>query len=402
MVKDTQLYDILEVKPDATEQEIKKAYRDLSKKWHPDRHPPETRDEATKKFQDINGAYAVLSDSDKKQKYDEFGMEGENIPQGFNPADIFGSLFRGGSPFGGHPFGHNMRRNQNYEDCVVEKEVTLEELFEGKTININYTQKNHCYKCNGTGSKNGKSNDCGTCSGKGQTVKIIRQGPMIQQFVAPCEDCGGIGEKPIKHNLCEECHGNKFIIKDKVYELKLNKKTSYHHKIVIEHMGNQYKNAKTNLVIIIKELPHETFKHVDKDLHIDIRLRLFQSLYGFSKLITHLDGRKLVLKHEKILTNMSTTFLIKDEGMGGDLYVHITTYMPRLDRLDEQENTILKKLLIKAHISEYQKEQNIFKNDDNQLKIVTMEEVENTEAKDVEPNFDDIPFKAQAVQCAQQ
>ncbi len=408
MVRDTKLYDILEVKPDATEQEIKKAYKDLSKKWHPDKHPPETREEATKKFQEITGANSILSDPDKRQKYDEFGMDGENMPNmgGFNPADIFGSMFGGMGGMPGMPgFGFpgsmpGMRRQNNHEDCVVEKEVTLEDLFEGRKININYSQKHHCHKCNGTGSKDGKSNECKGCQGKGQTVRMIRQGPMIQQFVAPCEECGGVGEKPVKHNLCEECHGNKFLIKDKVFELLLNKKLQHNNKLVINEMGNHYKNGKSNLVVIIKEKPHETFKRNGKDLHTDMRLRLFQSLYGFTKLIKHLDGRQLVIKQEKMLSNMDTTFLIKNEGMGGDLYVHITTYMPKLERLDEQENNILKKLLIKAHLSEFQKEQNILKNEDK----LTHVEIKEVEIKSPESNiFDnDDDNHGPGVQCAQQ
>ncbi len=409
MVRDTKLYDILGIKPDASEQEIRKAYKDLSKIWHPDRHPPETKEEATKKFQEITGANSILGDPAKRQKYDEFGMDGENMPDmsGFNPADIFGSMFSGmsgmpGMPgfggFGGMP-GFGGRRQQNNEDCVVEKAVTLEDLFEGKKVNINYTQKHYCHKCNGTGSKDGKSNECKSCQGKGQTVKMIRQGPMIQQFVVPCEDCGGIGEKPSKNNLCEECHGNKFLIKDKVFELLLNKKLQNNNKLVIEHMGNHYKNGKSNLVVIIKEKPHETFKRNGKDLHIDIRLRLFQSLFGFTKLIKHLDGRQLVITQDKMLSNMNTTFLVKNEGMGGDLYIHITTYMPKLERLDEQENNILKKLLIKAHLSEYQKEQNILKNEDK-LTHVEIKEIEHKEPE-METNNDDVP-EGPGVQCAQQ
>jgi DnaJ family protein A protein 2 len=411
MVRDTKLYDILGIKSDASEQEIRKAYKDLSKIWHPDRHPPETKEDATKKFQEITGANAILSDPEKRQKYDEFGIDGENMgmPPGFNPADIFGNIFSGGMPgmpgmpgfsgFGIPGFHGGNNRRQNQEDCVVEKEVTLEDLFEGRKVNINYTQKYYCHKCNGTGSKDGKSNECKSCHGKGQNVKMIRQGPMIQQFVAPCEDCGGIGEKPSKNNLCEDCHGNKFLLKEKVFELLLNKKLQNNNKLVINEMGNHYRTGKSNLVVILKEKPHETFKRNGKDLHIDVRLRLFQSLYGFTKMIKHLDGRNLVIKQDKMLSNMTTTFLIKNEGMGGDLYVHVSTYMPKLERLDEQENNILKKLLIKAHLSEYQKEQNILKNEDK-LTYVDIKEVETSETE--KNNLDnDIP-EGPGVQCAQQ
>jgi DnaJ-class molecular chaperone len=326
-------------------------------------------------------------------------MESENMQQGFNPADIF-NMFNGG-PFNGGPFSNNFKRNNQHEDCIIEQTVTLEDLYIGKKINIKYDQKQYCNKCNGTGSKDGKSSSCNSCNGKGQTVKIMKQGPFIQQIVSPCDDCGGIGEKANKHNLCEDCHGNKYLIKEKVFELLLNKKMQNNNKLVVEHHGNIYKNGKSSLVIILKELPHETFKRSGNDLHVDIRLRLFQSIYGFTKMITHLDGRNLILKHEKMLTNMSTTMLIKNEGMGGHLYIHITTYMPKIDRLDEQENTILKKLLIKSHLSEYQKEVNIQKNEDK-CTHVTMEEINQVnEPRMDEPNMDNDNF-SQGVQCAQQ
>jgi DnaJ-class molecular chaperone len=112
-----------------------------------------------------------------------------------------------------------------------------------------------------------------------------------------------------------------------------------------------------------------------KDLHIYIKLRLFQSLYGFTKMITHLDGRHILLKYDKMLTQMNTTMKVKNEGLGGHLYIHITSSMPKLDRLDEQENMILKKLLIKAHLSEFQKEQNISKNSDKLTKV-DLEEID--------------------------
>ncbi len=398
MVKDTKLYDILGVKTDANEKELKKAYFDLSKKWHPDRNPPEKKEECTKKFQEISEAYEILSDPEKRQHYDNFGEMGNNgLPENFNPADIFGSAFGGmfnGGPFGGGPF----RKQQ--EDCIVEQNITLEELFCCKKINIKYTQKVYCNTCSGTGSKDGKSTECHGCNGKGQKVKILRQGHMIQQMVAPCDDCGGTGEKVKKDNLCEDCHGNKHLLKEKVFELLLNKNYTNNTKLVIENMGHVLKHGKTNLIIVLKEQPHPVFTRNGKDLHINLRLRLFQALYGFTKLITHLDGRNVVLKYDKMISHMKTTMKIKNEGMGGHLFVHITCYMPKLDKLDEQENSILKKLLIKAHLSEYQKELNIQKNQEN-YHTVSMEEIEeedNEDEKNEQPTMNGMP----GVQCAQQ
>jgi DnaJ-class molecular chaperone len=144
---------------------------------------------------------------------------------------------------------------------------------------------------------------------------------------------------------------------------------------MVENMGHVFKNNKTNLIIMLKEQPHPVFKRNGKDLHIDIKLRLFQSLYGFTKMITHLDGRNLLLKYDKMISNMNTTIKIKNEGIGGHLFAHVTTYMPKIDKLDEHENNILKKLLVKAHLSEYNKEQTIMNNIDK-LIPVSMEEID--------------------------
>lgn len=391
MVKDSKLYDVLEISTDADEITIKKAYKTLSKKWHPDRNL-DNKEEATTKFQAISDAYTVLSDSDKKQIYDMHGTLEPQQPD-FDPSDMFGGMF-GGNMFGG-PFGGGGRQKQ--DDCIVEQNVTLEDLFTMKKINIKYKQKTSCSKCNGSGTKDGKSSECGGCNGQGQKVRIMRQGNMIQQVVGVCDECSGTGGKVSKNNICDMCHGNKYTIKDAVYEFQLNKKMSDNVKIAIDNMGHQIKNKKSNLIIIIKEQPHELFKRMGKDLHIDIKLRLYQALYGFSKVITHLDGRNILLKYDRALSNMKTDMKVNSEGMGGHLYVHITTIIPKLDRLEENENSLLKKLLIKLNTSEYSKELNIPKT----IEKVYMEEVDKIVEENEEHN--NMPqMGGQQVQCAQQ
>ncbi len=396
MVKDKKLYDVLEIKPDATEQEIKKAYFRLSKIWHPDRNPPEDKEKCTAKFQEISDANNILSDPEKRKRYDMTGMTDDiGMGPGFDPADLFGA-FGMGNMFGGMG-GMGGRRRQ--EDLIVEQNVKLEELFTNKKIPVKYKQQVYCNTCNGTGSKDGKSNDCKGCNGKGQKIRMIKQGNMIQQFMSPCEECGGTGEKIIKDNMCPDCFGNKNIIKEKTFELQLNKKLTNNDKIVVEQMGHQLKHGKTNLVIIIREQPHPVFKRKGNDLHIDMKLRLFQSLYGFNKVITHLDGRNIVLKYDKMLSHMTTTMIVKGEGMDShsDLYVNIYTHMPKLDRLDEQENNILKKLMVKMHLSEYVKDQNVSKNEDN-LQTFNMTEIQvKPENEQEDERMNDIPTR-----CAQQ
>lgn len=411
MVKDTKLYDILEVAPTATDQEINKAYYKLSKIWHPDKNSHRL-EEATKKFQEMNEAKNILSDPEKREMYDKFGTTDNNSGPpggGFDPSDIFGQMFNmGGMNMPGMPGMPgmqgmpSMRRNQQ-EDCVVEQIVSLEDLYNNRKINIKYPHKVYCSKCNGTGSKDGKSSDCSGCGGKGQKVRIIRQGNMIQQMVGACDECHGTGEKVNRDNQCSGCNGEKVLLKETVFEFHLNRNMVNNQKLLVNDKGHIFKNKKTNLIIILKEQPHPIFKRQGNDLHMNIKLRLFQSLYGFTKMITHLDGRNILIKYDKMIKNMKTLIKVKNEGINGHLFIHISTCMPKIEKLDEQENIILKKLLVKAHLSEYQKEQNINKNTDK-LEVASLEEIDDTDNEDdnqeesSNPGFN-VP---KGVQCAQQ
>lgn len=371
MVQDTKLYDALDIKPDATEDEIKKAYKMLSKKWHPDKNP-DNIEEATRKFQSIAEAYAILSDSEKKQRYDQFGsMDDNNMPPGFDPRDLFEQMMGG---MGGFPFGGmGGRGRQQQEDCTVEQNITLEDIYNERTMTIKYNHKLSCERCSGTGSKTGKNQRCDNCNGAGHKVKVIRQGPMIQQVMSMCDDCNGSGEKENHENQCDACRGLKYTMQSATFDLKL-KKNMTTSKISVENKGHITKNGRSRLIIALKEQPHPIFKRQGKDLHIDVKLRLYQSIYGFNKMITHLDGKNILLNYDNMITQPTTMMRIRNMGMGGDLFLHISTVMPRIDRLDENENNILRKLLTKAHLAEFQKEQNIAKNVDK-LTRVTMEEI---------------------------
>ena len=179
MVHDAKLYDELGVSPSANEEEIKKAYRKMSIKWHPDKNP-DNKEEATKNFQRISEAYSILSDREKRQNYDQFGMDFVNNQNdgGVDPSDIFSQFFgNGGSPFGFN-FNHGGQRQKPQEDIQLKLNVTLEQIYNEETVEINYSHKIYCKTCNGTGNKNKKKSKCTSCNGKGKKIQVIRMGPM--------------------------------------------------------------------------------------------------------------------------------------------------------------------------------------------------------------------------------
>jgi DnaJ-class molecular chaperone len=403
MVKDTKLYEVLGVTSEANDKDIMKAYYKLSKIWHPDKHPEETKEEATKKFQEITNAKDILTDPEKKEMYDRFGTTNPNEGPNINPEDLFGQMFNmGGMNMPGMPSFFNQNRGRQQEDCILEHLVTLDDLYNNKTVTVKYNHKVYCNKCNATGTKDGKSSTCSGCNGSGQKVRIIRQGPMIQQMVSGCDDCQGTGEKVSRYNQCPECMGNKHVLKETSTQIDLSKNMTNNQRLLVQNKGHILKDKTTNLIIILKEQPHPIFKRQGNDLHIDVKLRLFQSIYGFTKMITHLDGRNVLIKYDKMIRNMNTLIKVSNEGMSstGTLYIHISTCMPKIEKLEENENIYLKKLLVKAHLAEYQKEQNILKNLDK-LHVPHIEEIDSEETEE-DPNDENSGNSGPSVQCAQQ
>ena len=398
MVRDTKLYDILEIKPDADANNIRLAYKKLAFKWHPDKNQGD--DTATKKFQEISEAYSILSDPDKRERYNMEGYDNINNNNGGMPnqQDIFNQFFGGNNNFFGR--GGQSEPQNTMEHCVVEQEVSLEDLMCHKTINVTYKQKNYCKKCNGNGTKDGTVSKCPHCKGSGKKVQVIQRGNMIQQMIGTCNDCNGSGETPNGNNKCDDCKGSKFLVKDITFEIQLNKNLMNGNKMEFEHKGNIYKTQKTNLIIVIKEKPHALYKRNGKDLHINMKLRLFQALFGFTKHLTHLDGRTLIIKNGSI-KKFDTLLKIKNEGMGGDLFIHITTSIPNLEKIDKTERITLKEVLIKTNMTEFQKENLLnTKTHLNSVLVTNIEEILIDE--EVEEPQPQQYQQQEGVQCAQQ
>jgi DnaJ-class molecular chaperone len=321
MVKDTKLYDVLGVSPNATETEIKKAYLKLSQIHHPDKNPNNI-EESTKKFKEINEAKTILLDKEQRYKYDNFGQNQDNN----NP--FFNFPFNFSFNFGGHHHHHQKRKHENIE---LEVCLNLHEIYNELHKNIKYKHKIVCNGCNG-GEK------CHNCHGSGVRMFMKQLGPIITQTSGPCEYCKGNGE--IWTTNCNTCSNKSYIYEELDIAIKINKKTKNGDKYKFKGKGHNLRDTNTDLIIIIKENIHPIFKREGDHLFIQMELNLKEALFGFTKTIKHLDGREIIIKRDQ-KTEYGYMQSIENEGIGGKLFIR---YHINLD-VDEELLLKLKEML---------------------------------------------------------
>ncbi|KRZ56022.1 DnaJ -like protein subfamily A member 1, partial [Trichinella nativa] len=269
MVKDTKFYDILEVKPGCTEAELKKAYRKLALKYHPDKNPAEGE-----KFKLISQAYEVLTDPEKRRIYDEGGEEalktGGSSGFGYSsPMDIFDMFF------GRSSSRHRSQENQ-CDDTIHQMPVTLEEIYNGSVRKFSVTRNVVCTKCEGRGT---------------------REGGVLNQVQSVCSECRGNGEIIAPKDRCKECNAQKVIRQKKIIEVHVDKGVPDGKKIIFYGEGDQSPGMKPgNVIIIIDEQKHSIFQR-KSDIHLSmtIEILLSEALCGMSRIITTLDNRKLYI-----------------------------------------------------------------------------------------------------------
>lgn len=330
-VDTTKLYETLEVEKDADSKTIKKAYRKLAVKHHPDKGGDEH------KFKEINAAYEILSDPEKRQKYDKYGLEGlqEGGGGGGGAEDLFSMFFGGGSKRGSGP-----RRG---EDVNHPLKVSLEDLYNGKTVKLAITRQVIV----------GESKVCNTCDGQGVVVEMrqIALG-MVQQMQRRCTDCSGEGY------TCKRKRERE------VLEVLVEKGMKHKQKITFRGKGDEKPNIEPgNINFVIQEKEHPVFKRKGADLLVVKTLSLQEALCGFEWKIEHLDGRDLVVRSRpgeviKPETDDRRPFakIIPGEGMPshgnpfvkGNLYVLFKIDFPADGELDDKTIKQLKKLLPKT------------------------------------------------------
>jgi len=353
MVKETEFYDRLGVAPDANTADIKKAYRKLAVKYHPDKNP--NNDAAAEKFKEISEAYEVLSDDNKRQMYDKYGKEAMKEGGG-NAEDIFSSFF--GGPFSSFFGGGGMQRGpKKGDDIVHEIGVTLEDLYKGKTSKLAVTRNVLCAKCDGAGTKSGAAaGKCKTCEGRGVRLIVKQLGPgMIQQMQTVCPECNGKGESIKESDQCPECKGKKVVKEKKILQVHIDKGMKNGQKIVFAGEADEAPGSEPgDIIFILVEKKHDTFRRNGNDLYMEYSLPLIEALAGTSFTVKHLDDRQLLVKVEKgdIITPGEVR-VIPGEGMPqykqpftkGSLYVKMNVEFPKPGSLKDQQIQQLEKIL---------------------------------------------------------
>eukprot|EP01038_Epipyxis_sp_PR26KG_P007601 gene7601-10350_t len=325
----TKLYEILGVSKDADESEIKKAYRKLALKNHPDKGGD------VEKFKEISAAAEILGDPEKRKVYDQYGLEGLEGSMGGEGGggdDIFSMFFGGGR--GGR------RGPQKGEDIVHTIKASLEDLYNGKTVRLAISRNKPCADCEGKGGKEGAEKTCVDCRGQGVKISLRQIGPgMVQQMQSACSNCKGTGKVIDEKDKCKSCKGAKVAKDRKVLEVVIEKGMVHNQKIKFSGEADEVPGTVPgDVVIVVQEKEHETFKRKGSDLYFKIELSLSEALCGFTKTITHLDGRILKIDSPAgVVTKNDAVKVIRSEGMPlhgniftkGGLFVHFTVQFPK-------------------------------------------------------------------------
>ncbi|MDO5707370.1 MAG: molecular chaperone DnaJ [Andreesenia angusta] len=346
-------YEVLGIEKNADEQTIKRAYRKLAKKYHPDLNPGD--EEAEKNFKEVSEAYEVLSDKEKREVYDRFGHDGLNGGQGgfggfdgFSTGDfggfedIFGDIF--GDMFGG---GRRRRRGPR-KGADIEKAInlTFEEAVFGTKKEISVTRDEECSKCKGSGAKPGTEKKvCPTCHGTGEVQQVQRTpfGQMVRTAV--CNTCHGVGE--IIEEPCTKCHGSGKERKTKIFNIDIPAGVYTGAYIPLREEGElgEKGGPRGDLLVHINVLPHDIFTRDNDDIRCEISIPFTIAALGGDIKIPTLNGDMDYYIKEG--TQTGTVFRFRNKGIKnvrtgkpGDQYVKVKIITPK--KMNEEQKDKLR------------------------------------------------------------
>ncbi len=316
-------YEVLGLDKNADADAIKRAYRQLAKKYHPDLNPGDA--EAEKNFKEVNEAYSILSDADKKAKYDQFGHAafdptagggayGGGYGGGFGDFGDLGDIF--GSIFGGAFGGGGQRRNgpQRGDDVLSRVTLTFEEAAFGCKKDVSYNRLRKCPACSGTGAEAGsKAETCPDCRGTGQRVTVQRMGGMSFQSKTTCEKCRGTG-KYIK-NPCQKCRGSGLERETRKLTVNIPAGIDNGERIALRSQGCEGKNGGPagDLIIEITVRSHSIFERDGYNLYCDVPVTVVEATLGAEIDVPTLEGTVKYKIDEG--TQPGTTFTLRGKGV---------------------------------------------------------------------------------------
>ena len=357
-------YEVLGVDKNATADDIKKAYRKLAVKYHPDKNPGDK--EAEEKFKEAAEAYSVLSDADKKARYDQFGHAGvegagPDFSGGFGNLndilnDLFGGAFGGGfggfgGGFGGFGGGRGGQQQRVYRgrDIRVRVKLTLEEIAKGVEKEISIEKSVPCSDCGGKGTKNSSDiKTCPACKGTGQVQRVVNS--FLGQTVtySTCQQCGGEGK--IISNPCRTCGGTGLVRKRETIKVKIPAGVEAGMQLTIQGEGHAAKNNGINgdLLVVIEEQEHPNLKREGNNLYYTKIISLPEAILGGEVEIPGIDGTHKI----KVDAGTQSGTVVRMRGRGlptvngyggtGDLYVKFAVWIPK--KLEKDEKAVIESL----------------------------------------------------------
>lgn len=361
MAEKRDYYEVLGVAKNANADEIKKAYRKKAIQYHPDKNPGDKV--AEEKFKEAAEAYEVLSDPQKRQRYDQFGHAGMGGAGGFSGGGMsmedifshFGDIF-GGAGFdlgdlfggGGRSRGQRVRRGS---DMRVKVRLTLEEIATGCEKKIKVRKLVQCKSCNGTGSEDGRTETCPTCKGTGRTVRQQRGIFGMMQVQAECETCHGEGQ--IIKNKCAKCNGEGVVRDEEIITISIPAGVAAGMQLTMQGKGNAapHGGIAGDLLILIEEEQHKDFIRQDSDLIYNLLLDMPTAILGGQIQIPTLSGDARIT----ITPGTQPGKVLRMRGKGlpridqygrtygtGDLLINVGVYIP--EKLSKDERKLIEKL----------------------------------------------------------